>query len=417
MRNITTLLGSNRAFLWLWLSQVAAGAGDMLYTVGVMVTIYERSGSALQTMGVTVAFTLPPFLLGPLAGVVVDRAPRRAVLIGTHVARALIMLPLLLAGSAPPLWVSYAAVAGLSAAGVFFSPARLAVVPMLVPPAQLVTANSVLIATLQGTIALGYLAGGLLVLRLPLAGMVLLTLACSVLAALLAAAIPGRLLRPAGDGAAPAVQPLRDLRDGLAYLRRHALARPLFTMELLEHIPHGIWTAALMLVFVERALGGGAAEWGAQNGVFYFSMLVGSALSVGLGWLIARWPGRLIIFNAALAGVLTLAYSASANAAIALGLSFAFGLPFALRDVAQDSLLQVSVDGQILGRTFAFREMGRNIVFMCSGLLFASLADALPIRLIFASGGVLYLMTALYAALNAPLRRSRIAAQAVEPTG
>lgn len=409
MANVLTLLRGNRAFLLLWLSQVAAGAGDMLFTVSAMVMIYERSGSALQTMGVTIAMTLPAFLFGPLAGVVVDRAPRRLVLVGTHLARAAIMLILLTAGETPAVWITYLAVAGLASAGVFFQPARLAAVPMLVAPAQIVSANSILVATQQGTLALGYLAGGVLALHLPLSSLVALTLACSLLAAALAAALPARRLQAATQpGPAESVLPLRDLRNGVTYLLAHPIARPLFIMEFLEHVPHGIWTSTLMLVFVEQALAGGAAEWGLQNGVFYASMLVGSALSVMVGGLIARWPGRLIIANAALAGVLTLAYSASINNGMAVVLAFGFGVPFALRDVAQDSLLQTTVDGQILGRTFAFRDMGRNFVFMLSGLMFAVLADLLPIRLIFVLGGVLYLGTALYAATSVPLRRSRI---------
>ncbi len=79
-----------------------------------------------------------------------------------------------------------------------------------------------------------------------------------------------------------------------------------------------------------------------------------------------------------------------------------------MRDVVQDTLLQTVSDEQILGRVYALRETGRSIVFMLSGLLFAWLADRMAIQTIYLIGGVLYLLTAVYAYSNKPLRQSCI---------
>ena len=54
------LLMRNRSFFFLWLAQIGATLGNELYNVGVMVVIYERTGSALQATGVLLARTLPP---------------------------------------------------------------------------------------------------------------------------------------------------------------------------------------------------------------------------------------------------------------------------------------------------------------------------------------------------------------------
>lgn len=67
----------NPNYLRLIVAQLISTTGDIVFEMGVMVTIFEQTGSALQTMGVTVAITLPPFLLGPVAGALVDKYPRK----------------------------------------------------------------------------------------------------------------------------------------------------------------------------------------------------------------------------------------------------------------------------------------------------------------------------------------------------
>jgi hypothetical protein len=66
----------------------------------------------------------------------------------------------------------------------------------------------------------------------------------------------------------------QSIRAGLRYLRGHALARPLVVMEILEHVPHGIWNSALMLVFTQQALNANADAWGYQNGVHYVTTIL-----------------------------------------------------------------------------------------------------------------------------------------------
>ncbi len=88
--------------------------------------------------------------------------------------------------------------------------------------------------------------------------------------------------------------------------------------------------------------------------------------------------------------------------------AFVFGPFFAIRDVAQDSLLQSSVAIEQLGRVYATREMLRSAMFMFAGLFFAWLSSFVDIRTIYIIGGVLYLLTGVYAFGNKALRESRL---------
>ncbi len=390
--------------------QLFSGLADVLYEVAVMVTIFERTGSALLTAGVTVARTLPPFLFSPFAGVLVDRYSRRTVMIVmTIVKTGVVALLLLFTNDAAfNVWGIYLVAAGLATAATFYMPARQSLIPSIVPHSQLVSANSYMMATFPATFAVGFVGGGYLI------GITSLSVIISVMLALLVLSIgltfPIRPDTPhtADETNANDESVLDSIRAGVAYVRNHPIARPLVVMEFLEHVPHGIWTSAMLLVFVQKAIGGGSVEWGQQNAAFFVAMFVGSVIGASAAKFIARQPGKIIIVNAIFSCLLTIAYSQSINNPMAIMLAFGFGVPMALRDVAQDSLLQTKVAEGVLGRVYAFREMGRNIIFMASGLFFAWLASYVDVRTIYLIGGTMYAGTAIYAALSRDLRQSSI---------
>ena len=183
----------NKNFVRLWLGQLISGVATILFDVGVMVTIFEETGSALQTAMVTVAATLPHFLLGPLAGAIVDRYPRRTVLMVMDMGRALLVasLLLILQTTAPNVWVLYFIVIGLAAAMALHEPARSAIIPELVTRQQIVTANSLILSTRPLYYAIGYLLGGALVLVISFRTFIMVSVGLFVAAAVLEMFISG----------------------------------------------------------------------------------------------------------------------------------------------------------------------------------------------------------------------------------
>lgn len=410
---------SIRDYTFLWLAQIVSGIGDVLYNVGVMVTIFERTGSALQTAGVMVASNLPGFLLGPFAGAIIDKVPRRRVLLLSDIFRALLVGTLLLFSSGPSsdggeqfsVWGIYLVVAGLGAATTFYKPARQALIPSLVSRRQLVRANSLIASTNQATLAAGYAVGGLLVVWLGFRILVIIDLFTFLAAAVLVAFIssPADLRRAKEYVSQGATSLRRAVADGYTYLRHDRLPRTLVVMEIAEHVPHAVWTSALMLVFVSQALGGTPDDWGYQNAAFYIGMLFGAAFAVVIAAPLGRRPGWFIIGNALLFALLTGAYALSPTVLVAIILCFTFGPTAALRDVAQDSLLQAIVSQDFLGRVYALRGAAANLTFLLSGLLMAYMADHFNVRWVYITAALLYLLTGIYALSSAALRHSRIA--------
>lgn len=407
-------LFKNRNFVLLWLSQVISAIGDVLYTVGVMVTIFEQTGSALQTIGVMVATTLPQFLLGPFVGPLVDRYSRKWMMVITDVVRAGLVGVLLFVAQEQTIdvWLVYLVVTGLSTATAFYNPAKMAIIPAIVPASQLVTANSVIIGTLQATMAVGFLLGGLLVLQIDFASFVLIDLLTFVVAGVL---VMGMKKEPRPDTLTtnktenpPQTSLWQSFREGVTYLRNHDLASSLIIMELLEHIPHGIWTSAMMLVFMQRSLGGSSADWGYLNSSYFMGQIVGAGITAVVASRLAKRPGRVIIITAFLFSVLTITFALSPNITYALALAFIFGPPSAMRDITQDTLLQATTDKAVMGRIYAIRNMMLNLNFMIAGVVFAWLADFIEVRWIYVIGGLMYLGTAFFALSRRAIRQSAI---------
>ena len=401
----------NKHFIFLWLVNAATTLAIELFSITILVTIYNQSESTLLAVGIMVARTLPAFLLSPVAGVLVDRFPRKNMLIFMELLRILVIafvIWILQGDGGISISGFYLIIVGLSIAGVFSRPARMSLIPSIVSKEQLVKANSFIMTSNLIMTAISFTIGGWLFLTVQLQQIAMIVVALFAMAIL--AAIFIKVSKPMKTDSIKGVESFwQSLKSGWTYLQKHPIARPLTIMEAIEHLPHGIWTGALMLAFTNKALQGDASDWGYQLSGFFAGMIMGSigSLSVISNW-IHRYPGRIIIVNAFAVGIFTLAYAISPNVWMAVIWSFLFGLPFAIRDVAQDSLLQSTVEKKQLGRVYATREMLWNAIFMFAGIFFAWLSDFMSIRIIYVIGGVMYILTGFYALSNKALRRSNL---------
>src|SRR5205085_6762147 len=82
----------NRNFTLLAIGQAISNIGDFLYATTLLVWVFILTHSAAAVSGVWIAQYAPIFLLGPVAGVFVDRWNRRRTMITADVARAVVAL-------------------------------------------------------------------------------------------------------------------------------------------------------------------------------------------------------------------------------------------------------------------------------------------------------------------------------------
>jgi MFS family permease len=146
-----------RDFGLIWSSQILSQIADGVSKLALLWFVYSVTGSALKTTIIGLLQTLPAIILGPLIGVTVDRLPKKAVLIGSDLARAVLigLIPCVLSVERFTPGMLYLLTLGYGIASATFVPALSASVPSLVDRSQFTAAN----ALLQSTTSIGMIAG------------------------------------------------------------------------------------------------------------------------------------------------------------------------------------------------------------------------------------------------------------------
>jgi len=156
-----TVLKGNRNYRSLWSGEVVSLFGDWFNLIASASLISTMTGSGLAVGGLFVVRMLAPFLVSPFAGVAADRYNRKRLLIFSDLARAVVVLGFLLVRHESQVWLLYVLTAlQLGISGIFF-PTRSAILPDIVPPRELGTANAISSITWSVMLALGAAIGGL----------------------------------------------------------------------------------------------------------------------------------------------------------------------------------------------------------------------------------------------------------------
>ena len=225
----TTSLRANRSFTFLWLAQVVSQLADRIVFVVFVALIVQQYGSNdSYTSFLYIAFTIPAILLTAVAGVFVDRWPRRLVLVSTNILRAAFCLSIPWA-LASGLWGIYGLAFLLSAATQFFVPAEAATIPTIVPKGQLLKANSLFTTTMMASVIFGFALGDPLINALSLPQVHWALFGLFALAAVLLAGVHIPTSQPVSQTDKPSTLKqgintfIAELKEGIDYIKHQPL--------------------------------------------------------------------------------------------------------------------------------------------------------------------------------------------------
>ncbi|MGK4582100.1 MFS transporter [Kitasatospora sp. HPMI-4] len=377
----------------------------------------ERQTSPADIASVLAVLLLPFSVIGPFAGVMLDRWRRRQVLYLGNLARCglgLVTGGLLLARA--PEWLFLAAALLVTALNRFILAGLSAALPRVVETGQLVTANA--LSPTAGTIAAACGGGaGFLVHQImppgPQADAALVTLAALLYlsAGLTARRIPQGLLGPDPHPGRPALhrelgQAARELAAGVRHLVRDCRpAVAALAAVTVSRFCYGILVVSVLMLsrYSFNAPGdstGGMATLG--------KAVAASAVGFFLAALISPWCTRRL----GLAGWLTACAASAAVFVPALGLWFAPGPSLAAAlllglvtqgiKICADTLVQESVEDEFRGRVFALYDVLFNAAFVAAAGVTAlvlpldgrSVAVVVGTALVYALTAVAYAATA-----------------------
>jgi MFS family permease len=223
----------NGNFLALWIGQIFSQVADrIIFVVFISLIVHHFGTSDRYTSFLYIAFTIPAILLTAIAGVFVDRWPRRAVLVTTNLMRAAIVALLPWVAGATGGWAIYLLAFFISAATQFFVPAEAATIPMIVKKSDLLTANSLFTTTMMASVIFGFALGDPLINIFSLE-----KVHWAITALFLAASVSLMFVKPALSCALdPAARTpasmaesfqhfFEDIRDGLHFINQNPLVR------------------------------------------------------------------------------------------------------------------------------------------------------------------------------------------------
>jgi len=287
------LLRTNRNYRLLFIGQMVSQLGDWFSTVAVYALLLDLTGSATAVAWMMIVQFLPFAIVGPLAGVVVDRVNRRTLMIGADVLRGVVVLGLLLIRRPDQVWIAYAVTAVTISASAFFEPARTATIPNITSADELLPANALSSALWSGMLAIGASAGGLATV---LAGrnVAFVLNAVSFFASAIFIAMTRYDATPPGNDrrrGLMALTGLADLVEGFQYVREHAHVAALLFVKFGWGLAGGV--LLLLTIFGQRVfpVGGNSA---AGIGLLYGARGVGAALGpMALRWMLGQTPAAL----------------------------------------------------------------------------------------------------------------------------
>ncbi|MGW4997510.1 MFS transporter [Streptomyces hydrogenans] len=337
-----------------WLGAYTASTlGDSVYYLALSWAAVS-SGSPAQAGLVMTVSAVPRALLMLVGGVIADRLGPRRVVIASDAVRCLATLGLaaILVLASPGLWVLAAVALVFGTVDALFLPAVGALPPRIADRDQL--------ARVQGMRGLAYRMGA--VLGSPLGGLAVAlggsATAFTVAGVLFALSLPllcALKLRPLPADERTDGTALRDLADGLRYLRRHRVLGPLMIVVLLADLGFvGPLNVGLALLAQQRGWGASGIGW----------ILFGFGTGAGAASLLLTVRGRVPRAGAVMGWSMALgALSIGALAfvpqlPVAVLVAVLVGLLAGLNGVLCGALVQTEADPAYLGRVSAVSSLG-----------------------------------------------------------
>ncbi|QNE47424.1 MFS transporter [Glaciihabitans sp. INWT7] len=387
----------DRDFALVWSGSLVSDTGDWLLMIALPLYVFAATGSALGASTVFIAELLPVLLFGPVLGMVVDHFDHRRVMIALNLAQGVTLLPLLLA-STDRLWIVYLVAAVQAGLAAGLQPVRQALLPRLMPTAQLGAANSLVAVSDNLARLVGSPLGGIVFATLGLGGVVAMDVTSYLVSAVLLSA--ARVDGPSDAPAAPTMGFWRDLAAGLATIRTTPALRIVLLIECIASLAQGVFLV-LFVVFVVRILGANDTEVGLLRGVQAIGGILGGLV---VGMLIRRLNTRTLIgWGFVVFGLIALVTwnlaPVSTVVVVYVALFVAMGIPAIATTAGTITLVQGVTPPGSIGRVVA--TMGtlglaaQGLGLVASGVL----ADSIGVLPILDAQAALYLVCGLLALL------------------
>lgn len=379
----------------LWFGQVVSQVADKVFFVWLisLLNSYESLAFAnSMRSALMVAFTLPAILFGSAAGIVVDRFPKKQIMITADAIRAvlIILIPLLPKQFFILLVITFL----ISSVTQFFAPAEQAAIPLLVRREHLMSANALFTTTMMGSLIVGFAIGepllswvkswagessqdiGRLYQDLFVAGLYIVAAVSGFFIAIKEKKISNSTVE---------IHPWGDLKEGLRYLWKNRLVRNAMVQ---LTILYSVFAALTVLAFdLAERIGLKSTQFGFLLAAAGVGLVFGAAI-------LGHWGDRFHHKPLPLIGFLSMAFVLAVFTFtkyiwLGLGLSALLGLGASLIGVPMQTVIHASTEESMRGKVFGFQNNVVNIALSVPLAVAGPLTDAIGLRVVLVGMSIL----------------------------
>lgn len=369
-------LRRNPQYARIYLAQLISFAGDWFLFVALQGLALQLTGSASIAGLLFTVQMIPPALVSPIAGAVVDRVDRRMVMLVSDVVRAVLALGFLFVDSRGTLVIAFACTAAIAVMTSFFEPAAGAILPNVVRDEDLPTAIALHSSSWGSMLLIGAALGGYVSLAFGRPAAFIVNAVTFAVSAAILATVRGHYRADRPPEHHPSL--VRDVRELVRFARTERRVTAMLTVKAGFGLSAGvIGLISVMSVQVFRTGDQGtglmlsARGIGAVIGPFLFRRVFGTsdrALFVGV-------TTAFVVFGLgyALFGVAPTLVIASIGTCIA---HVGGGAQWALSTMGLQRFSHDAIRGRVFGADYALMSIMMGISFAIAGFA----ADAIGPR-------------------------------------
>lgn len=386
----------NRSFLFLLLGQSLANIGDVLYIFGLISALYTLTESAAVSAFVPFTVTFAMFISSILAPLIIGKVRLKLILVWSQIGKTLLLLGLGLfmvtSLNTFNFYFTFLMISGIALLDGCANPVRQALIPYYVKEEDLIQANGVA-ETITQSIQIGtWFFGSLLLLVFDPYQLIWIVAALFALSSCMLT-----LLKNVAHQTEGQEKNWDLLTRGWRTINHTPVLKTIVRMEFIETIAGAVWIAAVMYVFVEKALKVEEQWWGFLNGSFFIGLVIGSIVCVRFSQYIDENRNGFIIAGASMACISTIMFSMTSIPVFALILSSLIGFFGQLKNIPQQTVIQTSVPKEHLHTIYTSIGTISTGVFGMASLTMGVLSDFFGVRSVFFLSGVLLLIVCVLA--------------------
>lgn len=385
---------ANRNFRNLWIGQTISQIGDGMSSLTLLIVINQLTGSTAALATAMIVVSVPQLVFGLIAGVFVDRWDRKKIMIASDILRGFLVLGLVLVRRPEDVWLFYVLGFFQALVGVFFDPAKSAMIPTIVDREHLLAANALSQTTRVVTSTIGAALAGVLAgwanSGAPAFVLDSLTFFVSALF-ILRLSVPHKAALAEGG----VRQTLEQMRDGLVYLFSSRLLVSILIVFAVTMLGLGA-VNVLFVPFLSNILLIPTEALGVVDAAQVVGMVLGSSLVAVLA--VRLKPNQMIVLGMIMVGLMVTLIGTATAMWMVLVCLFLLGLFLTPVQTAAATLLQGSVSNELRGRANAALNTVMTTASVISMGLSGLLGDAIGIREVFYLSGAIAILAGFLAA-------------------